>query len=375
MRYDVAAAEWDEVTAFPSTVRHLYRPALSDDGRWLSFVVIESIPPLGDRRIPVLMDLQSAEIRSPALDVDGFTSFDSVVTGDGRSLVISTQADLDPRVGNSDHNLELFVVDLSSGDVRQVTETVGGIGSTPQFCDEFAPWTNRDGTVLTFGGFHRYSFERCRLDGPMRNEADGFWLRHVRAVRRRPGNQSAMLAEIADPVVAAGETLTLDFTATDADGDPISFFAQVVGAFDVPPGADMIDHHDGTATLRWTPRPEDAGTWILRVAAYDEGGGQTLRDVTITVGGTTGPAATPSPTDVPPPASPIPPCTGDCNRDGQVAINELILGTSIALGNAELPACSALDCRATSSVPIDCLTRAVRAALHGCPGRSHDHAR
>jgi hypothetical protein len=365
MRYDVAGAKWEQVAAFPSNVRHLYRPALSDDGRWLSFVVIESILPTGDRRVPVLMDLQSTEIRSPAVDVRGFTSFDSVITGDGRSLVISSRANLDPRVGNSDHNLELFVVDLHSGDVRQVTETTGGIGSTPEFCDEYGPWTNRDGTVLTFGGFQRYSFERCRLDGPQRGEADGFWLRHVRAVRRRPGNHSAVLAEIADPVVVAGETLTLDFTATDDDGDPISFFAQVVGAFDVPPGADMTDHHDGSATLRWMPRPEDAGPWVLRVAAYDEGGGQTLQDVTITVGSAS-PATSPPPTNVPPPASPTPPCAGDCNRDDRVTISELVLGTSIALGSADLSTCSEFDCRATASVPIDCLTRAVRAALHGC---------
>ena len=155
-----------------------------------------------------------------------------------------------------------------------------------------------------------------------------------------------------------------EFHASDPDGDPISFFAQVVDDFDVPPGAEMTDHRDGTATLRWTPRPEDAGTWVVRVAAYDEGGGQALQDVTITVAGSNLPGTgSPTATAV---ASPVPVCTGDCNRDGRVDVSELVLGTNIALTLAPASACEEIDCRATGTAPIDCLTRAVRAALEGC---------
>jgi cysteine-rich repeat protein len=36
-------------------------------------------------------------------------------------------------------------------------------------------------------------------------------------------------------------------------------------------------------------------------------------------------------------------CAGDCNDDGSVAINELITGVNIALGSAEVSACSSFD--------------------------------
>lgn len=105
---------------------------------------------------------------------------------------------------------------------------------------------------------------------------------------------------------------------------------------------------------------------MVRVAAYDESGGQALQDVTITVAGSgpePGPGS-PSPTAVATPASV---CTGDCNRDGRVDVNELVLGTNIALTLAPASACAEIDCRATGTATIDCLTRAVRAALEGCP--------
>jgi hypothetical protein len=55
-------------------------------------------------------------------------------------------------------------------------------------------------------------------------------------------------------------------------------------------------------------------------------------------------------------------CPGDCNRDGEVTINELLRGVSLALGTATLP------CPAYGSAPvtIDQLVTAVDRALNGC---------
>lgn len=60
-------------------------------------------------------------------------------------------------------------------------------------------------------------------------------------------------------------------------------------------------------------------------------------------------------------------CPGDCNGDGRVSINELILGVNIALGNAPLAQCPAFDGNASGSVEINELVRGVNAALGGCP--------
>ncbi len=60
-------------------------------------------------------------------------------------------------------------------------------------------------------------------------------------------------------------------------------------------------------------------------------------------------------------------CVGDCNGDGRVAINELVLGVNIALGNAQVGACPAMDGNGDGSVRINELVTAVNNALNGCP--------
>jgi hypothetical protein len=66
--------------------------------------------------------------------------------------------------------------------------------------------------------------------------------------------------------------------------------------------------------------------------------------------------------------TPIPAaCLGDCDDDGTVAINELITGVGIALGNRPLSACPAFDGDDSDSVAINELVTAVNHALAGCP--------
>lgn len=369
--YDVEKRVWKHISSLPSSTV-VYGATLSADGRWLSFISSHRSPEGVAGVFPALIDVQTGELRDPLVDVGRFTSFDSVVTGDGRGVVISTQADVDHRVGNVDHNMELFYFDIATETFTQITETVGGIGRSPGGCSAYRPYVNHDGSVLTIAGFQRLSLEQCRLDGPQRNEKDGFWLRLIRAVRIRPGNHGPMFDPPDDQRIAAGDTLALNLAATDPDGDPISFFAQVKDGFDVPPGSVITDHHDGTATFRWPTRPENAGEWVLRVAAFDEGGGEVFHDVTISVVGE-GPAlpsATPTATATPSATSPSPvgePCPGDCDRDRHVGVEELVIGTQIALGKEPMDRCPALDCRGAEVVTIDCLVKAVDAALGGCP--------
>ncbi|MEO8602384.1 MAG: hypothetical protein ABI629_07405 [bacterium] len=62
-----------------------------------------------------------------------------------------------------------------------------------------------------------------------------------------------------------------------------------------------------------------------------------------------------------------PPCTGDCNGDKSVAINELITGVNIALGSQPVSACPSFDSNGDGSVAINELISAVNNALNGCP--------
>jgi len=60
-------------------------------------------------------------------------------------------------------------------------------------------------------------------------------------------------------------------------------------------------------------------------------------------------------------------CRGDCNGDGEVSINELIVGVNIALGSANASACPAVDGNNDLEVTINELIVAVSNALNGCP--------
>ena len=59
-------------------------------------------------------------------------------------------------------------------------------------------------------------------------------------------------------------------------------------------------------------------------------------------------------------------CTGDCNRNHAVEVNELVIGVNIALGTQPIAACQAFA-GAAGTVGIPQLVRGVKNALEGCP--------
>lgn len=61
-------------------------------------------------------------------------------------------------------------------------------------------------------------------------------------------------------------------------------------------------------------------------------------------------------------------CAGDCNRDGEVQVDELVRAVRILLGEDPLLACAAADADGNSAVTVDEVVRGVLALLEGCPG-------
>ncbi len=59
-------------------------------------------------------------------------------------------------------------------------------------------------------------------------------------------------------------------------------------------------------------------------------------------------------------------CSGDCSGDGQVSVDELVLGVNIALGNTSLGQCQSFDSDGDGEVAINELIAAVNSALNGC---------
>jgi len=62
-------------------------------------------------------------------------------------------------------------------------------------------------------------------------------------------------------------------------------------------------------------------------------------------------------------------CTGDCNADVVVTVDELVGGVRVALGLAPLPTCDAFDADHSGGVGIDELVAGIGYALDGCPRR------
>lgn len=60
-------------------------------------------------------------------------------------------------------------------------------------------------------------------------------------------------------------------------------------------------------------------------------------------------------------------CAGDCDGDGEVTVDELILAVNIALGSASVDRCTPADLHGDGEVSIDEIVTAVNSALARCP--------
>jgi len=88
-------------------------------------------------------------------------------------------------------------------------------------------------------------------------------------------------------------------------------------------------------------------------------------DTCLTPFGTATPTITPGgPTPTPTAVGQA--CAGDCNGNGTVAVNELVLGVNVALDRQPVSACPAFDANRDGSVAVNELVGAVRNALSGC---------
>jgi hypothetical protein len=64
------------------------------------------------------------------------------------------------------------------------------------------------------------------------------------------------------------------------------------------------------------------------------------------------------------------PCTGDCNGDGRVSVDEVVTGVRIGMEMDPVAACPIIDRNGDGVVTVDELVTAVRWGLEGCPAES-----
>jgi len=87
-------------------------------------------------------------------------------------------------------------------------------------------------------------------------------------------NDAPVIAAISDQNGAEGETLSFEISASDVDGDDLSWSGS-----NLPEGASLTDNGDGSATFSWTPGFTQAGTYTNVQFTVDDGQGgrQVLR--------------------------------------------------------------------------------------------------
>ncbi len=128
-----------------------------------------------------------------------------------------------------------------------------------------------------------------------------------------------------------------------------------------------------TGTIRISPQQTGSGVLALALPAFtDPGTGAASQSAALvaqlgpdrdTADVVELPAASPT-TQTPTPTPPR--CGGDCNGDGRVLINELIVGVNIALDTQPLSACPAFDTGGDGRVTVNELVTAVTHALTSC---------
>jgi subtilisin family serine protease len=269
--YDYASETVRQLTGRAGTPPYGVCPSLSGDGERVAYATSGGI---------VLEEVRSGVVSQVADDSGGPSC--PHLSADGNHIAFTAAADLDPTVENEDLYPEVFLMDLTTGTISQVTDT-----RLAPFC---RPWIDpcfplvadidAIGDVLLL---YNPGAEINGIPLPL-NPAI------VRVVRRQPNRPPAL--EVPDMITAAvNVTTNAALRATDPDGFPITFFVQLASAPSLrPPQWVLSDHADGTADIAFTPRLSDAGTYTLRIAAFNEAGGVAERDIQLVI-----PSPTPTP--------------------------------------------------------------------------------
>jgi cysteine-rich repeat protein len=184
----------------------------------------------------------------------------------------------------------------------------------------------------------------------------------------RFGPSLLLVGQCGDGVVDGGEECD-DGNATDGDGCSIACVsdtptptASASPTLTLPPSATPTDTAEPTPTVTHTatsaspsvaPTTPSVSTSPTQTATPNPSSSPTATE-----------RSTPTATQT---LGPAPLCAGDCNGDGFVRIDELVLAVNIALERATLDACARGDLDGNGRISVDELVTSVNHTLRGCP--------
>ena len=178
------------------------------------------------------------------------------------------------------------------------------------------------------------------------------------------------MTSTATPSATRTATATASVTATPIASATITATPSRTPTSTGTATATQTDTPVNTATPVSTATPTDTATAVATATAVDTA--TPVNTATSPPTATASATATATPEDTATATASAtatnaaPACAGDCSGDGSVAINELIAGVNIALGNSPVSSCPAFDRNGDGTVAINELIAAVNAALNGC---------
>lgn len=291
-------------------------PSLSGDGRLLACA--------GNGLF--LVDTQTGEYRR-IVGLEGRPD-PGIVSRDGKKVAFRAHIDVDPEVGNEDLNPEVFLFDVESGSIVQVTDTVSyptGPGLRSLSAD-----------ASTIVVAYASGLKQSRLS-----------LSLARYMLAPEGdNEPPYLLPVDDQRVAVGGRAVFTLDATDPEGSVVVLHAQRLPGFPFPERLVELDSElfQGTSDVpgKLILRPSSQGQFPIRVAAFDSVGGMAVDDFVLTVV-----------------------CPSDCDASNEVSVSELVKAIAVSLGQVSLEECDTADVDGDRVVRINELIQAVSINLAG----------
>lgn len=193
------------------------------------------------------------------------------LSGNGRWLAFGSAQDLDRRVGNEDLQGEIFLLDLQTREILQVTDTVRNILNPALHA---ADWTG-DTLVLENGGDQNGTDLLPLVSRALR-------------IKAHSGKPTLQVPETIS--ASEGRTTLVSLQAENPDGGPITFYMELTERRPLPlrrlsqvANYALVDLGNGNARAQFTPRHNEAGSYLLRAAAFNETGGVDVKEVTLVI--------------------------------------------------------------------------------------------
>lgn len=192
---------------------------------------------------------------------------------DGETIAYASTLDEDPTVGNDDRTYEVFVRNLSSGEINQVTDTVGKF----------------DGAGMTEGSD---TLRDLVMSGIGRTSDSSAVLSLARAGRSTKYCAPPTLMAPALIRAREGRVTRAELQASSECGDRLTFWVQrdpPVHDSGHGSGLDFLarftltDHGDGSAILSIEPEFDEAGVYPLKFFAFDSNGVATMSNALLSI--------------------------------------------------------------------------------------------